>query len=102
MITRLHIDRIALKLHGVSTEIAQAALDGLDSEMVRRLQVRGLDSSALSGLSSSLRLPSIHSSIPLDAESLRMQIADGLMTLLSPAAISNRDGQTTDNAGEHI
>ena len=102
MITRLHIDRIALKLHGVSTEIAQAALDGLDSEMVRRLQLRGLDSSALSGLSSSLRLPSIHSSIPLDADTLRMQIADGLMTLLSPEAMSPRNDQTTDNAGENI
>jgi hypothetical protein len=99
--TRLHIDRMALKLHGVSTDIAQAALDGLDSEMARRLQLRGLDSSALSGLSSSLRLPSIHSSIPLDAETLRMQIADGLMTLLSPEVMSNRDMQTTGDAGEN-
>ena len=102
MITRLHIDRIALKLHGVSTEIAQVALDGLDKEMVRRLQIRGLDSSALSGLSAGLRLPSIHSSIPLDAETLRMQIADGLMTVLSLETMNNRGGETTDNAGEHI
>ena len=100
MITRLRIDRIALKLHGVSTEIAQQALDGLDKEMVRRLQMRGLDGSALSGLSSSLRLSAIHLSIPLDAESLRMQIADGLMTFLSPEAMSHRDGQVTGNAGE--
>jgi hypothetical protein len=99
--TRLHIDRIALKLHGISTDIAQAALAGLDNEMLRRLQLRGLDSSALSGLSSSVRLPSIHSSIPLDAETLRMQIADGLMTLLSPEVISNRDMQTAGDTGEH-
>jgi hypothetical protein len=100
--TRLHIDRIALKLYGVSTDTAQAALDGLDNEIVRRLQIRGLDSSTLSGLSSSLRLPSIHSSIPLDAETLRMRIADGLMTLLSPEMLSHRDDQTTGNAGENI
>lgn len=92
--TRLHIDRIALKLHGVSTDIAQDALDGLDEEMLRRLQIRGLDSSALSGLSSSRRLPSIHSSIPLDAETLRMRIADGLMTLLSPETMGTQGGNS--------
>jgi hypothetical protein len=99
--TRLHIDRIALKLHGVPTDIAQEALAGLDNEVLRRLQLRGLDSSALSGLSPRVRLPSIHSSIPLDAETLRMQIADGLMTLLSPEATSNRDMQTASDTGEH-
>jgi hypothetical protein len=99
--THLHIDRIALKLHGVSTDIAQGALDGLENEMARRLQLRGLDSSALSGLSSSLRLPSIHSSIPLDAETLRMQIADGLMALLSPEVMSNRDVPTTNDSGDN-
>jgi hypothetical protein len=101
MMIRLHIDRIALKLHGISTDIAQAALDGLDNEMVRRLQIRGVNSSVLSGLSSSLRLPSIHSATPLDAETLRMHIADGLMTLLSPEVISNHDIQTTSDAGEN-
>jgi hypothetical protein len=100
--TRLHIDRIALKLHGVSTDIAQEALAGLDNEMLRRLQIRGLDSSALSGLSSSVRLPSIHSSIPLDAETLRMQIADGLMTLLAPGATETNDRQIISNAGEPL
>ena len=89
--TRLNIDRIALKFHGISTDIAQAALDGLDNEVLRRLQVRGLDSTALSGLSSSLRLPSIHSTTPLDAETLRMRIADGLMTLLSPETMNTQD-----------
>lgn len=100
--TRLHIDRIALKLHGISTDIAQEALAGLDNEMLRRLQIRGLDSSALSGLSSTLRLPPIHSSAPLNAESLRMQIAEGLMTLLSPGATETHDRQITGNAGETL
>ena len=100
--TRLHIDRIALKLHGVSADIAQDALAGLDNEMLRRLQIRGLDSSVLSGLSSSVRLPSIHSTVPLDAESLRMQIADGLMTLLAPETAQTGDGRITGNAGEPL
>ena len=84
--TRLHIDRIALQLHGVSSDIAQAALQGLDTELIRRLHIRGLDSAALSGLSPTLRLPAIHSPVPIDAETLRKQLVDGLMSLLPPAA----------------
>lgn len=86
--TRFNIDRIALRLHGVPTDIAQAALDGLDVEILRRLQVRGMDASALSGLAAGLRLPSIHSSEPLDAESLRAKLADGLLDFLSPSVIN--------------
>ena len=74
---------------------AQAALDGLDREIIRRLQVRGLDASALSGLSSNLRLPSIHSSIAMDPETLRKQIADGIMSLLAPTTAGNKVGQNT-------
>ena len=87
--TRLHIDRIALQLHGVSSDIAQAALEGLDTEIIRRLQIRGIDAAALSGLSPTLRLPAINSPIPLDAESLRTQLVDGLMSLLPPATMSS-------------
>ena len=96
--TRLNIDRIALRLHDVPTEIAQSALDGLGAEMSRRLQIRGIDATALSGLSSNLRLPSINSQEHLDAESLRSKLADGLMGLLSPAAMqSNQDAARTEN-----
>ena len=83
--SRINIDRMSLRLHGITTDVAQAGLDGLDTEIIRRLQIRGLDASALSGLSNNLRLPSIHSSIAVDAETLRIQIADGIMGLLSPA-----------------
>jgi hypothetical protein len=96
--TRLHIDRIALQLHGVSSDIAQAALDGLDIEIIRRLHVRGIDAAGLSGLSPTLRLPAINSPIPLDAESLRKQLVDGLMSLLPPAAASRPD----DDNGESV
>lgn len=87
--TRLHIGRIALQLHGVSSDIAQAALEGLDTEIIRRLHIRGIDAAALSGLSPTLRLPAINSPIPLDAESLRAQLVDGLMSLLPPATMRN-------------
>jgi hypothetical protein len=92
--TRLHIDRIALKLHGVSSQIAQTAIEGLDTEITRRLHIRGLDAAALSGLSPTLRLPAINSQTPLDAESLRAHIADGFMSLLPP--------ENTSSAGTDI
>lgn len=97
--SRLNIDRMSLRLHGLSENVARAALDGLDTEILRRLQVRGLDASALSGLSSNLRLPTIHSSIPLDAENLRKHIADGIMSFLSPEITTNRNEK---NTGENI
>ena len=96
--TRLNIDRIALRLHGIPAEVAQAAMEGLDTEILRRLQLRGINAAALSGLSSSLRLPAIHSTEPLDAESLRSKLADGLMNLLAPAPMqSNQDAANTEN-----
>jgi hypothetical protein len=81
--TRLDINRIALQLHGISAEIAQAAMQGLETELLHRLQMRGIDHSALSGLSPSIRLPAIHSLTPLDADSLRARLADGLIDMLS-------------------
>lgn len=96
--TRLNIDRIALQLHGISSDIAQAAIEGLDTEIIRRLQIRGIDAAALSGLSPTLRLPAINSPVPLDAESLRTQLVDGLMSLLAPATTNN----SGDDVGESV
>lgn len=84
--TRLYIDRIAMKLHGVPVQIAETALAGLDGELLCRLQLRGVDPATLSGLASTLRLPPIHSPLPLDADALRSRLADGLMALLMPAS----------------
>lgn len=96
--TRLNIDRIALQLHGISSDIAQAAIEGLDTEIIRRLHIRGIDASALSGLSPTIRLPAIHSQIPLDAESLRTQLVNGLMSLLPPALVNS----SGDDVGENL
>lgn len=95
--TSLHIDRIALKLHGVSSQIAQTAIEGLDTEIVRRLHIRGLDAATLSGLSPTLRLPTINSLTTLDAESLRAHIVDGFMSLLPPENTSNTGTDTGES-----
>ena len=96
--TRLNIDRIALQLHGISSDIAQAAIEGLDTEIIRRLHTRGLDAAALSGLAPTLRLPTINSPIALDAESLRTQLVNGLMSLLPPALVNG----SGDDVGENL
>jgi len=41
--TRLQIDRIAMKLHGVPVDVATTAIAGLDAEIGQRLQGRGFD-----------------------------------------------------------
>jgi len=92
--TRLNIERIALRLHGIPAEIAQAAMVGLDAEILRRLEIRGMNAAAFSGLSPSLRLPAIHSNEPVNAENLRTQLADSLVGLLSPTTMNS---QTIDN-----
>lgn len=78
---RIAIDSLALTLHGVSAEIAQAALTGLDAALARRLNVRALDPARWQE-PMSLRLPPIQVSPAIDAETLRGLIADGLAELL--------------------
>lgn len=82
----LRIDRIVLTLNGFSGEIAQAAIDGLEDELTRRISVRGLDAAALRDVAPSIRLPAIEATGAVDAETLRALIADGLMAFLSPSA----------------
>ena len=79
--TRIAIDSLALTLHGVSAEIAQAALTGLDVALARRLNVRAFDHTRWRE-PMSLRLPPIQASHGIDAETLRGLIADGLAQLL--------------------
>lgn len=86
--TRIGIDRLALRLHGISADTARAAVAGLDTELLHRLNLRDLDASALRELSPSIRLPPIEAGTPLDAESLRARIAEGLAAFLN-ATVSN-------------
>lgn len=87
------IGRLALTLHGVSTEIAVSALQGLEGELARRLSVRGIDATALRDLSPTIRLPAITATAPLSAEDLRAHIADGLVSLLISPASSTPSGR---------
>jgi hypothetical protein len=82
----IRIDRLVLTLNGVSAEIAQSAIDGLEGELSRRLSVRGLDTAALRDVAPSIRLPAIETIGAINAETLRALIADGLMAFLSPSA----------------
>lgn len=96
--TRIGIDSIALRLHGIPAETARAAVAGLDAELLHRLNLRDLDASALRDLSPSIRLPSIEAVTPLDAESLRARIAEGLAAFLN-AAVSGTTVQPTTPEG---
>ncbi|BCT67374.1 hypothetical protein [Nitrosospira sp. NRS527] len=87
----LRIDRIVLTLNGVSAEIAQSAIDGLEGELARRLSVRGLDAAVLRDVMPAIRLPTIEAGSAVDAETLRTLIADGLMAFLSPPVTRNAD-----------
>ncbi len=83
--TRVTIDRLALTLHGVSAEIAQSALVGLDEMLAQRLNVRALDATRWRE-TGTLRVPAMHISSAVDAATLRGMIADGLCALLQTSA----------------
>lgn len=97
--TRIGIDRFALRLHGVSAETARAAIAGLDAELLHRLNLRDLDASALRDLSPSIRLPPIQAGTPLDAESLRARIAEGLAAFLNAAVSGTSAPPPTSEGG---
>lgn len=82
--TRVTIERLSLTLNGVSAEIAQAALVGLDEVLARRLNVRALDPARWQE-TQDLRLPALTAPRAVDAETLRGLIADGVCALLETA-----------------
>ena len=89
----IRIDRLALRVQGISAESVRAAFEGLDQVLLERLSVRGLDVTRLGDLSPSIRLPAIAAAPGLDAESLRARIADSLVDWLARGA-----GNVTDTA----
>ena len=84
--TQIRIEQLTLRAHGISAETARAALQGLDAELLKRLDPRALDALAARELAPSIRLPAIETGMALDAESLRARIADALVAFLSAAA----------------
>jgi hypothetical protein len=79
--TQIHIERLAISLHGVSKLVAEAALEGLDAELARRLgrfHLRQLGVDAIGQLS----LGPVTQLHRLDAAGLRGLIAERLVQAL--------------------
>jgi hypothetical protein len=90
------IDRLAIRIDGLSAETVRVAMEGLSAELLARLTVRGLDAARLQSVSPSIRLPQIDAGTGLDAESLRARIADGLVDWLAGQATSSADRDVTE------
>jgi hypothetical protein len=74
----LEIDRIRIALHGVSAEVVEAAVIGLEAELGRRLGSPGSVSRLQPLEIGELSLGPLHSDTVLDAGALRGVIADRL------------------------
>lgn len=95
----LQIDKLQLKLHGVSAELAESAVSGLEEELRRRLGTQNACQSLIAGAAqintSELAIGPMHSQAALDAGNLRSLIADRLLDTIeahmqaSAAAQSN-------------
>ncbi|WP_372530474.1 hypothetical protein AB8810_23820 [Xanthomonas sp. NCPPB 3005] len=85
MSAALKIDRLTLHLQGVRPDLARAALDGLDIELLHRLDTRAIDPARWRALAPTLRLPPVDARGATDPALLRGLIADGLAALLAPA-----------------
>jgi len=83
MTINIAIDRLHISLHGVSAQMIEAAAEGLEEELARRLGARktGLGSSAAASAVdiAELSLSAARASAGLDAAGLRGLIADRLL-----------------------
>ena len=97
--THIDIDRIQIALHGVSAQVVEAATEGLDKEVRRRLGVLPhLDMSAFD--MGELALGSVESKAVLDAAALRGIIADRLVQAISKRMSSfGTSSQTSTTQG---
>ncbi len=82
MTINVDIDRLNISLHGLSAQLIDAAMQGLDKELGRRLGMRGLGQPLSTGLSNiqidQISLDSIHINNPIDSATLRVLIAERL------------------------
>lgn len=76
---RLEIDRIRIALHGVSAELVEAAVSGLEAELGRRLGGLGSGSRLQPLDIGELAIGPLHSDTVLDAGALRGVIAERLV-----------------------
>ncbi len=78
----IDIERLSIALHGISAGVAEAAVNGLDEELRRRLGALA-GRALVSGDLGIVRLGAITGSAVLDAAALRGLIADRLVLALS-------------------
>lgn len=84
----IDIQRLQLSLHGISAQVVEQAMSGLEDELQRRLGARswtGLHSLAIN----TLNLPAVKSDVVLDAAGLRGLIADRLTEALLNSGENN-------------
>ena len=78
-VAALRIDRVAIDLFGVSQEIAEAALSGLEGELARRIDAVGLRAAQLPRVDlAEVVLGPLTAPANIDPAALRALIADAL------------------------
>ncbi|HKQ31537.1 MAG TPA: hypothetical protein VJS66_09645 [Burkholderiales bacterium] len=82
MISSIDIERLSIALHGVSRGVAEAAIEGLDQELKRRLG-NLVGRSFVSGDLGVLRIGPVAGPASLDPAALRALIAERLVFALS-------------------
>ena len=75
--TVIEIERLAVSLHGVSSQVVEAAATGLEAEITRRLGGLALSDTKSLNLGDVAMSP-VHTKTVLDASALRGIIADRL------------------------
>jgi hypothetical protein len=97
----IDLGRLHINLHGVSAQMIEAAVEGLDEELGRRLGARklgqGLTSKTAAVDMAELALNPVHLNSTLDATGLRGLIADRLLD-----AIENQYRSTLDSDGRDL
>ncbi|VAW69253.1 hypothetical protein MNBD_GAMMA10-3355 [hydrothermal vent metagenome] len=83
----IDINRISISLHGISSEVVEAAVNGLESELVRRLS--SLTFNHLSNYDAGdLSIGPIYKTSRLDAISLRNLIVENVIDRISHSSTS--------------
>lgn len=83
-VVSIDIQRLHINLHGLSAQVVEQAMSGLEDELYRRLA--GCSLGELAGLNlAELALPAISSEQTLDSAALRDLIAEGLANALLSA-----------------
>lgn len=95
----IQIDNLRLTLHGVSANVAEAAVEGLHAELQRRLGRMRIGKAHMSGAAPvdivELSMSTLHEQAALDAGVLRGMIADQLLRIIDAQLPSDPEGGQT-------